>query len=486
MTGESLKTKAVKSVMWSSIERFSVQGIQFILSIVIARLVTPSEYGLIAMLSIFLAIAQTFIDSGFSNALIQKQGRTETDNSTVFYFNIAVSIIVYGMLYGAAPFIADFYKEPLLTTVTRWIGLNIIISAFSIVQRAILIIKLDFKTQAKASLIAVILSGGVGIAFAYYGYGVWALVIQAIASNFINTFLLWIFAKWTPAFRYSWQSFRTLFAFGSKLLLSGLLHTIYVNLYNLVIGRKFSAMDLGYYNRASTFAQFPSINITSILTRAIYPIQCQLQDDDERLNATFIQYIRISSFVIFPLMTGLCVLSEPFIRLFLSDKWLESVPLLQILCIAYVWFPIMAINNNILNVKGRSDYFLKAEIVKKMVAVGILIATIPWGLKILCWGLVLYSFCDMAVIIHYAKKVISTSYIKQIKNIFPILLLSVIMGTGMYLTISLVRQPFLQLLLGGVVGILLYCVIAITMKFEEFNLLYKYIRHKSDANDKTL
>lgn len=252
MTGESLKTKAVKSVMWSSIERFSVQGIQFILSIVIARLVTPSEYGLIAMLSIFLAIAQTFIDSGFSNALIQKQGRTETDNSTVFYFNIAVSIIVYGMLYGAAPFIADFYKEPLLTTVTRWIGLNIIISAFSIVQRAILIIKLDFKTQAKASLIAVILSGGVGIAFAYYGYGVWALVIQAIASNFINTFLLWIFAKWTPAFRYSWQSFRTLFAFGSKLLLSGLLHTIYMNLYSLVIGKKFSAVEVGYFNRAST------------------------------------------------------------------------------------------------------------------------------------------------------------------------------------------------------------------------------------------
>ena len=416
MTGESLKTKAVKSVMWSSIERFSVQGIQFILSIVIARLVTPSEYGLIAMLSIFLAIAQTFIDSGFSNALIQKQGRTETDNSTVFYFNIAVSIIVYGMLYGAAPFIADFYKEPLLTTVTRWIGLNIIISAFSIVQRAILIIKLDFKTQAKASLIAVILSGGVGIAFAYYGYGVWALVIQAIASNFINTFLLWIFAKWTPAFRYSWQSFRTLFAFGSKLLLSGLLHTIYMNLYSLVIGKKFSAVEVGYFNRASTLAQFPSINITNVLTRAIYPIQCQLQDQQDKLKNSFIQFIRLSVFLIFPLMIGVCVLSKPLVLLFLTEKWLPAAELLQILCIAYMWYPVMSINNNMLNVRGRSDYFLKAEIIKKVIAIGILVATLPWGVKILCWGLVLYSFCDMAII---RKKFYLPDSVNKSKISFP-------------------------------------------------------------------
>ena len=479
MTGESLKTKAVKSVMWSSIERFSVQGIQFILSIVIARLVTPSEYGLIAMLSIFLAIAQTFIDSGFSNALIQKQGRTETDNSTVFYFNIAVSIIVYGMLYGAAPFIADFYKEPLLTTVTRWIGLNIIISAFSIVQRAILIIKLDFKTQAKASLIAVILSGGVGIAFAYYGYGVWALVIQAIASNFINTFLLWIFAKWTPAFRYSWQSFRTLFAFGSKLLLSGLLHTIYMNLYSLVIGKKFSAVEVGYFNRASTLAQFPSINITNVLTRAIYLIQCQLQDQQDKLKNSFIQFIRLSVFLIFPLMIGVCVLSKPLVLLFLTEKWLPAAELLQILCIAYMWYPVMSINNNMLNVRGRSDYFLKAEIIKKVIAIGILVATLPWGVKILCWGLVLYSFCDMAIIIYYTKKVLPTGFSEQIKNIFPSLSLSVFTGGIAYGVISLVQSPALQILTGAATGILLYCTLAKLLHFRELFLILKIVKNRS-------
>ncbi|MRZ57487.1 oligosaccharide flippase family protein, partial [Parabacteroides distasonis] len=225
---DSVKHRAVKGVMWSAVERFSVQGIQFVLSIVIARLVLPSEYGLIAMLGIFLAIAQTFVDSGFSNALIQKKDRTEVDYSTVFYFNILIALVVYGVLFISAPYIASFYREPELTVVTRWVGLNLLLNGLSIVQRAKLTVCVDFKTQAKASLIAVLMSGLVAVCLAYRDYGVWALVLQSLLSSFLNTLLLWIFSRWLPLWCFSWKSFRSLFSFGSKLLLSGLLHTIYI------------------------------------------------------------------------------------------------------------------------------------------------------------------------------------------------------------------------------------------------------------------
>ena len=362
---DSIKHQAVKGVMWSAVERFSVQGIQFVLTIIIARLVLPSDYGLIAMLSIFLAIAQVFVDSGFSNALIQKKDRTETDFSTVFYFNIIISVVFYLFLYFSAPYIASFYKEPDLSSVTRWIGLNIIIAGFSIVQRAKLTINVDFKRQAKASLSAVLISGIMGILLAYKGWGVWALVTQTLSNSLLNTLLLWIFAKWIPKWVFSRESFNTLFSFGSKLLLSGLLHTVYINLYSLVIGRRYTSIDVGFYNRAYQFASFPSINIVGIINRVIFPIQCEIQDDNERLKKSFLKYLRISCFIIFPLMIIVAVLSKPLILLLLTEKWLPAAELLPILCFAYMWYPVMVVNNQILNVKGRSDYFFMQRYSRK-------------------------------------------------------------------------------------------------------------------------
>lgn len=472
----SLPNKAVKGVVWSAVERFSVQGIQFILSMIIARLVDPSEYGLIAMLAIFLAIAQIFVNSGFAYALIQKKDRSETDFSTVFYFNIVIALFVYILLYGAAPFIAAFYEEPLLIVVTRWIGLNIIISAFSIVQRAKLTLLLDFKTQAKASLLAVIFSGIAGVVLAYYGYGVWALVVQALASNFINTFLLWIFSPWFPLWIFSWQSFRRLFSFGSKLLLSGLLHTIYINLYSLVIGKKYSATDVGYYNRAYSLAQFPSVNITDIITRAIYPVQCELQDKEERLTASFIQYLRMSCFIIFPLMIGLAIIAKPLIVVLLTEKWGPAAELLSILCIAYMWYPIMVINNQILNVKGRSDYFLKAEIIKKVIAIGILILTLPLGLRVLCWGVVLYNLLDCLIIIHYAKKVIQTSYRQQLKNVAPLLLLNAAMGLLVCLSMMLSTTLGVQVITGILSGVLSYVGMSYLFRIKELDTILETLK----------
>ena len=470
------KKWVVKGVVWSAIERFSVQGIQFVLGIFIARLVAPSEYGLIAMLGIFLAIAQGFIDSGFANALIQKQNRTETDYSTVFYFNIAVAIILYGLLYFAAPYIASFYREPLLEVVTKWVGLNIIISSFSIVQRAWLSVQMDFKTQAKASLVAVILSGLVGVYLAYHGYGVWALVTQALLNNLLDTLLLWGYAKWRPALVFSYLSFKELFAFGSKQMLSGFMQVLYMNLYSLVIGRRYSASDVGFYNISYSLAQYPSTNIVNIITRAIYPVQCSMQDDDEKLSATFHQYLRMSCFIVFPLMIGLAVLARPLILLVLTEKWMPAANLLSILSIAYMWVPVMVINNQILNVKGRTDYFLKAEIIKKILALAILFATMPLGLTILCIGQLLYSFVDIAIILFYAKKVVVTGYWMQVKQLLPVFLLSSSMGVLVWVVSSVCPSALLQLLAGVLVGAGYYIIASKCFHFKEFDFLLSILK----------
>lgn len=473
---DSLKHQAVKGVMWSAVERFSVQGIQFVLTIIIARLVLPSDYGLIAMLNIFLAIAQVFVDSGFSNALIQKKDRTEIDFSTVFYFNIFISIVFYLLLYFSAPYIASFYKEPDLSPVTRWLGLNIIISGFSIVQRAILTINVDFKKQAKASLTAVLISGVIGILLAYKGWGVWALVIQTLSSSLLNTLLLWIFAQWIPKWIFSKDSFSVLFSFGSKLLLSGLLHTIYINLYSLVIGRRYTSVDVGFYNRAYQFASFPSINIVGIINRVIFPMQCKMQDDNERLKTSFLKYLRMSCFIIFPLMIIVAILSKPLILLLLTEKWLPAAELLSILCFAHMWYPVMVVNNQILNVKGRSDYFLYAEIIKKIVAITILFITLPFGVRILCWGIVIYDFFDMAIIIYYSKKVISVKYKEQIYNIMPIFFISLLTGCMVFLSIQFFEGLWIQLVIGSLIGLWVYALACFIFRIREIDQIILIIK----------
>jgi O-antigen/teichoic acid export membrane protein len=474
--GESLQSKTIKGVLWSAVERFSLQGIQFVIGIILARMVTPAEYGLIALLTIFLIIAQTFIDSGFSNALIQKQNRTETDYSTVFFFNITIAFFIYGILFAASPFIAGFYKEPRLETITKFIGLNVVVSSFSMVQRAKLTVSLDFKTQAKASLISVTAGGLCGVLLAYNGYGVWALAVQAMLSTFLNTLMLWVFTKWKPLPVFSWESFRELFSFGSKLLAGGLLHAIYTNLYGLVIGKKYSAADVGYYNRANTFTYFLSINIIDILGKAMYPVQCQLQDDEKRLNATFHQYLYVSCYIVFPLMTGLAILSKPLVLVLLTEKWLPVAALLPVLCFARVWEPIMRINNIILNAKGRSDYLLKAEIIKKAIAISIMAVTLPWGLRMLCFGLAAYSFFDMVIILHYAKKVINTGYIEQLKHIIPIVLLNFTMGILVFASIQISSAAWVQLILGISVGIVSYVGLSRLFKIQPFMALISLVK----------
>lgn len=463
-------------VIWSAIERFSVQGISFLLSIVIARLVTPGEYGLIAMLAIFMAIAQSFIDSGFGNALIQKNDRNEVDYSTVFYFNIAISAILYGVLYLCAPLIARFYNQPELIPVTRWIGLNLIFISLSIVQRTRLNIDLNFKLQAKVSLAAVIISGIAGISMAYNGWGVRALVFQSLSNNLLSTIFLWITAKWHPMLVFSVDSFKRLFSFGSKLLVSGLLHTIYLNLYSLVIGKFYNAADVGFYNRAYTISQYPSTNIMMIVTRAIYPVQCAHQDDDRWLERNFLSYLRMTCFIVFPLMGLLAVIAKPLVLLVLTEKWLPAAELISILSFAYMWYPVMVSNNQMLNVKGRSDLFLKAEIIKKFVAVAILCATLPFGIVWLCLGVLFYNIFDVLLIIGFVKKVISTGYRRQFKAVFPLLSVTIIAGLLSFAVTQVVHNIWINIAVGSITFIAIFIISVVMLKLDELSQI-KQILH---------
>ena len=472
----SLKQKTLSGVLWSCVERFSVQGIQFVIMVIMARILLPSDYGMIGMLAIFIAIAQTLIDSGFSNALIQKKDRSEIDYSTVFYFNIAVGIVLYFILFFSSPLIARFYNTPELTGLTRVLALNLFINSLAVVQRAILSIKIDFKTQAKASFSAAIISGIVGIVMAYTGFGVWSLAVQTVLNAFVNTVLLWIFSKWIPLKVFSFESFKKLFTFGSKLLASGLLDTFYRNIYTIVIGKKFASTDLGYFTRADQFAQFPSSNLTGIIQRVTFPVLSEIQDDDERLAHAYRKFLRLSAYMIFPLMTGLAAVAYPFINCLLTEKWTFTALLLQILCFSYMWYPVHAINLNLLQVKGRSDLFLKLEIYKKIMGIVVLGVTIPLGLVAMCWGTIIASLFSLVINTYYTGKLIHVGLFKQLRDLSPALFYSLTMAIVVYLTTCLFADQLLQLLIGIITGIIYYLLVSYATKsqdLKEFLLLIK-------------
>ena len=476
---ESLKKKTVQGVLWSTLERFSVQGIQFVVMIIMARMLTPNDYGLVGMLAVFIAVSQSLVDSGFSQALIRKQDRTETDNSTVFYFNIVVGLLLYGILYVIAPLIADFYNEPQLVAITRVIGLSVLFNSLVVVQRALLTIKIDFKTQAKAALTAAISSGIIGVWMAATGYGVWSIVAQQLINLGVNVLLLWILSHWRPQMVYSWQSFHQLFGFGSKLLASGLIETLYRNIYLIVIGKVFSATDLGYYTRAHQFTDFPSSNLTGIIQRVTYPVLCSIQNENVRLADVYRRFLRISAFVIFPLMMGLAAVAEPLVLTLLKEQWLFTATLLSIICFSMMWYPIHAINLNLLQVKGRSDLFLKLEIYKKIVGIIILCITIPMGLVAMCIGSFFSSMIALVINTHYTGKLIQVGFFRQMCDLIPTFLLSVSMGAVVYFTVNIISiHPIVQLGIGIVVGILYYILLALLFKFAEFKELIQLLKRK--------
>ena len=462
------KQKTSKGFVWSTIERFSVQGVQFIFQIILARLLNPSDYGVIAMLAIFMAIAQAFIDSGFNNALIKKVNRTDVDFSTVFYFNILISIVIYFFLYIFAPFIARFYRTPELVNITRVYMLSLPISALGAIQRTQFTIKVNFKDQAIASFLGALIGGIVGVILASQKYGAWALVFSALATNLITTIVFWLRSPWRPGLKFSFTSLRSMFLFGSKLLFSGLLDTAYKNLYQFVIGKRFSKQDLGYYSRADQFAQFPSSNITGIMQRVTYPILCTIADDNDKLLAAYRQYIKLSSYIVFPLMIGLAAVAKPLVNVVLGQKWGFAATILQIICFSYMWYPIHAINLNFLMVKGRSDLFLQVEIIKKIVGVCILLIVMNFGVQVMAVGNIISSLIALFINTYYTEKLAGYGIVKQLKDILPCLMLSLISCIPAFLLSKFFPTNGLILAASILIAVAIYILASKVLKINEF------------------
>lgn len=472
----TLRIKTIHGLLWSSAERLSVKGIQFLVMILIARILSPNEYGLVGMLTVFITVSDSLINSGFSQALIRKQNRLEIDLCTVFYFNLVVSLILYGILYVTAPWIAKFYQEPRLLDLTRVLCIIVIINSLGVVQRAIFTASIDFKTQTKASAVAAIISGTIGISMAYLGFGVWTLVWQQLLNAGLKTLLLWFFSTWRPRLIYSWNSFRELFSFGSKLMLSGLIDTIYNNLFLLIIGKVYTANSLGYYSRAQHFAEFPSSNITTILQRVTYPVLCNIQDEDQKLAGNYRKILKLSAFIMFPMMVGLAAVAYPLIDVILGAKWHFAGALLIPVCFSMMWYPINAINLNLLQVKGRSDLFLKLEIVKKILGIAVLAITVPMGLIAMCYGTVVSSLISLVINTYYSGKFINVGLLLQMKDIMPTILVCVMMYCGTMLFVSVVHNSYVGLIGGVFVGITLYFCATYFFHFSEMREVVSIIR----------
>lgn len=478
----SLKQKTFKGIIWSAVERFSTQGVQFLFGILLARLLTPNDYGMIAMLTIFMAVSQTFIDSGFGNALIRKKDRTESDKATVFFFNISMAAVCYGVIFLAAPFIAQFYRMPQLSDILRVLALNLIIQSFGSIQRLNLTIDLNFKVLAKISFSGAIIGGTAGLISAYNGLGVWSLVVQQMTTISTRVVLFWLLGRWRPKCFFSMNSFKGMFGFGSKLLASGLLNTLYDNIYDLIIGKVFAAATLGNYTRASHFAQFPSSNVTGIFQRVTYPVLSKIQDDPDKLRKGYLKFLNMATLIIFPLMVGLAALAKPFILLVLTDKWIEVILILQIICFAQMWYPVHAINLNILQVMGRSDLFLKLEIIKKIVGITILCVTIPHGIIAMCFGQWASAGIALFINTYYSGKLLNAGLFLQLKMYIPTLLNSLVMGAICIGVTSLLpeKQYALQLGIGITVGAIYYIASNLIFNKEIVKELLDFVNKKKN------
>lgn len=463
----SLKSKAATGIAWSTFGTFSTHGISFIIGIILARLLMPADYGLIGMLAVFFAISQLFIESGFSSALIQKLDRSEADYSTIFFFNLIISIVFYLILFFAAPLIAEFYKAPELTLLTRILSLNIIIGSLSIVQQARLKIMLDFKTPTLITLLSVAISGSLGVILAFTGLGVWALVVQSLTSTLIRTILLFIFNKWMPQFIFSIASFNQLFSYSSKLLAAGLISTIVNNLYSILIGKIFSPSDLGFYTRARHFPELLSNTMSTILSGVTFPILAALQNDRDRLVSVYGRLMRITVFFVVPLLTLLALISEPFVRLFLTEKWMPVVPLIQWLCFARMITPVSALNMNILNAIGRSDLFFRVDISKLPIVATTMFITIPLGLKAVVIGNFATSLISFFINTYYPGKLFGYGPIRQIKEMKTVLFATLAMAITVLGVTTLIQSDYIKLIAGITSGIFTYLAAAHLMKIEE-------------------
>lgn len=475
----TLKRKAIDGLVWSFIENFLKQLVLFSIGIVLARLLSPEEFGLIGISTIFITLSKTFIDGGFSQALIRKQDCTDEDYSTVFYINLCMGSFLALILYLSAGLISQFFKQPPVLEIIEVLSVLLLINALTIIQRTQMIKKINFKMQAKISVTSELTGGVLAIGMALSGWGVWSLVLKQITTHSIETFLLWLQGNWRPKLTFSKSSFTELFGFGSKLLAANILNTLFKNIYLIVIGRYFSAAHLGYFTRAQQFNDLPSQNINNIIQRVTYPVLSSLQDNPKKLKDVYRKILSATMLITFPLMIGLASIAEPLIMVLLGEKWSQSIIYLQLLTFIGACYPLNSLNLNILKVAGRSDIFLILEVIKKILIIPAVIVGINYGIEsmiLAMWGVTIIA---LIINSYWTGKFLNYNLINQLRDILPALSISSIMGTLVFiLGKQLGEATIIGLLLQIVAGLIIMITLTELFKLKSYIELKKIIAEK--------
>jgi O-antigen/teichoic acid export membrane protein len=477
-----MSNKTFHSVVWTGVERFGAQLFQAIFTVVLARLLMPEDYGLIAMIFIFLMLGQMLMDGGLSLALVQKKNPSDDDFSTVFWFNIAFGLFFYSLFFLSAPTISRFFEQPLLIPIIKVAGLNFIVWSIGHVHATKLDISLDFKKQAFITMSAMITSGLIGVFLAYSGYGVWALVFQFLLNNVFRSLFFWLFGpRWAPRFIFKLSSLKSLLPLGLSWISAALLGAIYKNLYAVFIGKRYTATELGFFQQSYNFSNFATTNIAYTIARSFIPLQSKLHDSPDEQHKLFYRFLSLSCLIIFPIATILTVLAEPFVSFVLTDRWLPIVPFLQILCISYLWYPILVTNGRMLLAKGFSKQYLISEIIKNVFGFTVFLISLPHGFFWICASIGFYAVFGVIVSIVFSQKILSIQWTKQLKIIFPMFGLAVFSGfvtwcVMMVVTCYAPTWDFGKLLFGGISGIGIYVLGAHLLKFHEIKFMLDYLK----------
>lgn len=472
----SLRGKVLSGLFWKVLENGGVQIVQFVISLILARMLGPERYGTIALLLVFIAIANVFIQSGFQTALIQKRQVDDLDYSSVFYLGLGVALLLYAVIFAGAPAVAAFYHDSELKSMLRVLALMIFFGAVVSVQTAMVSRKMEFRKMCAASLLATCLSGIAGVIGAYRGLGTWALVVQQLGTQFLLMVFLWVLVGWKPMRAFSFSRVKALFSYGWKLLCSSLLDTVYNNLYTMVIGRIYQKDVVGYYNRGNQFPQLIVNNLAASIQAVMLPAFSASQEDKERMKAMVRRSIVTSAFVIFPMMAGLIAVAKPLISIILTEKWLPCVPFLQIMCVAYAMWPIHIANLQAINALGRSDIFLKLEIIKKALGLAVLAVSIPFGIYAMVWLKASTDFVGTIINAYPNKKLLNYSFLEQWRDVFPALILSVVMGAIVYSLQFFIHNNWILLIAQIGVGVLIYGGLAWIFKIESFRYLLGVVK----------
>jgi teichuronic acid exporter len=471
-----LKEQAISGVLWNSIGKFSSMGIEFVVGIILARLLTPKEFGLIGTIMVVIALSQVFINSGFSQALVRKQNCTQEDYSTVFFFNLAVGFFLFIVLFFSADYISRFYNNHELKPLLQVLAIGLIISSLTIIQSAKLTKKIDFKLQTKISVIASIMSGIIAVIMALMGFGVWSLVVKSLTYQAINSSLLWVSDRWKPNLIFSVSSFKELFGFGSKLLLSGLIGTFFTNIYYIAIGKYFSAVDLGFYTRAELFRNLPSQNVTDIATGVAYPVLAKVQNDPVQLRAGLQRIITITFFIVAVLMFGMASVAHSLVLTLIGVQWKQSAIYLQMLCILGLMFPLNTINMNLLNVVGRSDLFLKLQFISQLLTIPVIILGVIFGIKFMIAGMCFNSLLAYLYVSKVSSKFSGYKLRDQLLDIMKPLLLATFMGLVVFVVDYLTNfAPMVTLVLQVTVGATIVFFCGEVFRLKEYMLIKSII-----------